>query len=107
MLVVATERITAPNNYAASQKRLLDLCSEAQIKAFPQAFLYNVDDHSAQVKLHGLQLVNRHITQGAPIDADTVTKCLAVALRNNKRGDVHEELQAMRKHLLVRADVAA
>jgi hypothetical protein len=100
LLMVATERVTAANNYAASQKRLLDLCSEAQIKAFPQAFLYNLEDHSDDVKLYGLQLLSQQIARGMPIDAETIQKSLTIALRDRKNTAVKAALQDLR--LLIR-----
>lgn len=97
MLAVAVEPISAPNNYAAAQKRLLDLCSEAQIRALPQSFLFNIENHSDEVKIHGLQLVNRQIAQGAAVDVEAIHKSLTYALRDPENEAVKQELQALRR----------
>ena len=107
MLAVSAERISAPNNYPASQKRLLDLCGEAKIKALPQSFLFNLEHHSAELQLYGLQLVNRLIQEGAPIDAETIKRSLNYALKDHKQGSVYAELLTMRRLVRGREEIAA
>ncbi len=107
ILAVATERLSAPNSYSASQKRLLDLCSEAKIRAFPQSFLYNLEDHSDELKLYGLQVANRQINQGAQIDVETIKRSVTYALKEHKQGAIHEELLTMRRLIREKAEIAA
>jgi hypothetical protein len=107
MLTVAVEPISAPNNYTAGQKRLLDLCSGAQIKAFPKSFLFSIEDHSDEVKLYGLELVHRQIAQSTAIEAETLQKSLTYALRDPKNSAVKEELQALRQLIRAKGEIAA
>jgi hypothetical protein len=96
MLITATERISAPTNYPASQMRLLDLCCDAKIKAFPQAFLFNLERHSPEVRLYGLQLVHRQVRDGTPFDAIKIQNSLNYAFKDHRSGPIRDELMVLR-----------